>query len=258
MDTRGIDELRTKQSRLALRQLGHSWALLAAVAMLLVGLGFDGKTGSAKEPGLNAPSTKQGRHHRRHVRRGQGDRPQTRNAPPAAPENQEPSEPSLPPLANAAPDDSPAPQPAADAETPEERFAEDRDLFHGLLSRHTEIHREVENLENGVRTVTEADDPELAALIRRHVARMKTRVEEPAPIHMRDPLFRALFGSYDKIEMTIEETEKGVRVTETSDDAYVVKLIQAHAAVVSLFVKNGHSEVRNNHELPERQPADDQ
>lgn len=132
------------------------------------------------------------------------------------------------------------------------RFQQDRELFHALLGRHTEIRRTVENLEDGVRTVTEADDPELAAMIRTHVERMKTRVEEPAPIHLRDPLFAELFRHADKIEMKIEATENGVRVIERSDDPYVVKLIQAHAKVVESFVREGHAEVRRNHELPER------
>jgi hypothetical protein len=39
-------------------------------------------------------------------------------------------------------------------------------------------------------------------------------------------------------------------VKETSDDPYVVKLIQAHAEVVSLFIKNGFDEARRNHEVP--------
>lgn len=137
-----------------------------------------------------------------------------------------------------------------DAQT---RFQEDRELFHALLSRHTEIRRQVENLPDGVRTTTEADDPELVAKIRLHVARMKTRVEEPAPIHMRDPLFRELFRHADKIEMMVEEIEHGVRVVERSDDPYVAKLIQAHAAVVNRFVSEGHSEVRKNHDVPARE-----
>lgn len=39
-------------------------------------------------------------------------------------------------------------------------------------------------------------------------------------------------------------------VTETSDDPYVVKLIQAHADIVSLIVNNGFSEAHRNHVVP--------
>jgi hypothetical protein len=47
-------------------------------------------------------------------------------------------------------------------------------------------------------------------------------------------------------------TAGGVRVIETSKDAYVVKLLQAHAEVVSAFLANGMSEVMKNHPLPPR------
>ncbi len=41
-------------------------------------------------------------------------------------------------------------------------------------------------------------------------------------------------------------------MTESSDDAYVARLIQAHADVVSRFISEGYSEVRKNHSIPER------
>jgi hypothetical protein len=44
-----------------------------------------------------------------------------------------------------------------------------------------------------------------------------------------------------------------VRVVETSQDPYVVKLLQAHAEVVSAFIANGRSEMMKNHTLPARQ-----
>lgn len=50
--------------------------------------------------------------------------------------------------------------------------------------------------------------------------------------------------------MTVEETEKGVRVTEISDDAFTAKLIQAHAVVVSSFVSRGFDEAHENHPVP--------
>ena len=108
--------------------------------------------------------------------------------------------------------------------------------------------------DDGVETVTESDDPNVALAIQGHVAAMHRRVEKIQPIHMHDPLFATLFGKASKINMTITNTEKGVRVVETSDDPYVVKLIQAHAAVVSKFVENGFLEARQNHAPPEERP----
>ena len=223
------------------------WGAVAIVGLLMVdGMPPLSQTVGAAEETPAVGTAPQGRGQGRGLgRRYRGGRSQAATpAQPALPGRAEPA-PAEPPAAEPADQDDQAPQ-----QTPTERFEEDRDLFHALLSRHDEIHREVENLEDGVRTLTEADDPELAALIKRHVQRMKTRVEDPAPIHMRDPLFRALFQKYEQITMTVEETEKGVRVTERSDDPYVARLIQAHAAVVNLFVQNGHTEVRQNHDVP--------
>ena len=129
-------------------------------------------------------------------------------------------------------------------------FAADRDLFHELLQHRTDIRREVKKTDHGVETLTESDKPEVAAAIQKHVASMETRVKDKQPIHLRDPLFAEVFRHADQVKFVYEKTVKGTRVTETSDDPYVVKLIQAHAEVVSLFIKNGFEEVQRNHDPP--------
>lgn len=139
------------------------------------------------------------------------------------------------------------------------RFTEDRKWFHFLLDNRARIRRTIEQLPNGVETVTESDDPKVAAGIQTHVAAMHVRLKEGRGIHLRDPLFREVFHHADDIHMKIEDIENGVRVTETSDDPYVASLIQAHAQVVSKFIEHGHDEVRKNHAVPPRpqrsQPA---
>ena len=128
-------------------------------------------------------------------------------------------------------------------------------MFHYLLDHREAIQRKVTKIAEGVETVTESDDPEVAATIQRHVESMHQRLQGGQPIHMRDPLFAAVFANAQKITMKVEPTEKGVRVVETSADPYVAKLIQAHAAVVNLFVANGFTEVPNNHSVPPREPV---
>lgn len=129
-------------------------------------------------------------------------------------------------------------------------FAADRDVFHFLLSNRKDITRTVTETKSGVETVTESDKPEVAKKIQEHLASMHARVKDGAGIHLRDPLFAELFKNYDKISMKVEKTAKGVKVTETSDDRYAVKLIQAHAHVVSKFIENGFEEVQKNHAVP--------
>jgi intracellular sulfur oxidation DsrE/DsrF family protein len=126
----------------------------------------------------------------------------------------------------------------------------DQDVFHYLLENHGEIRRSVKNLESGVESLTESDNPEVAAKIQEHVAAMHSRVKEGRGLRFWDDLFVAIFRDYDKIEMNLENTEHGIKVTETSKDAFTVKLIQAHAAVVTKFVERGFDEAHENHAVP--------
>lgn len=137
------------------------------------------------------------------------------------------------------------------AEQHDDRHDADRDLFHFLLTNHEKIKRTVKELPNGVETLTESDTPEIAAKIKEHVEWMSVRIQEAKPIRMRDPLFAEIFKHTDKIKMHHVDTDKGVRVTEISDDPYVAKLIQAHAKVVSGFVERGFAEAMKNHPVPD-------
>jgi len=44
-----------------------------------------------------------------------------------------------------------------------------------------------------------------------------------------------------------ENTEKGITVTETSDDPKVVDLVRRHAEVVNRFIANGMHEMMRTH-----------
>jgi hypothetical protein len=127
----------------------------------------------------------------------------------------------------------------------------DMELFHFLLDHRSEITRKVTKLPNGVETLTESANPKVVEKLQAHVRSMYERVKAGRPIHARDPLFAEIFRHADKITMKVEKTEKGVKVIETSDDPHVARLIQAHAEVVNLFLKNGRAEMRKNHPLPD-------
>lgn len=128
----------------------------------------------------------------------------------------------------------------------------DMQLFHALLDNRERITRKVTVIADGVDTLTESDDPDVAKTIQAHVASMSARVKDARPIHQRDPLFREIFRNADKIVMKHELTPKGVRVVETSTDPYVARLIQAHAEVIDAFLANGRSEVMKNHPVPDK------
>jgi hypothetical protein len=128
----------------------------------------------------------------------------------------------------------------------------DMELFHYLLDHRKSVERSVKALADGVETETTSQDADVAEKIREHAESMHERLSEKRPIHARDPLFAEIFRHADKIRMEIEPIDGGVRVKETSTDPYVAKLLQAHAEVVTLFLKNGHEEVRKNHAVPSR------
>lgn len=129
-------------------------------------------------------------------------------------------------------------------------FAADRDTFHFLLENHKAITRNVKKLDNGVETVTESDKPEVAKKIQEHVPAMYERLKSGKGVRYWDPLFAEAFKHGKKMKMEITNTAKGVKVVETSDNADVVKIIQAHAEVVSQFVKNGFDEAHKEHPVP--------
>jgi hypothetical protein len=126
---------------------------------------------------------------------------------------------------------------------------QDMQTIHALFDAHRKITRTVKNTEDGVITLTESADPAVQALITAHAQAMKKRLEQRQPIRDWDPLFAALFENAAKIRMEVIPTERGVKIVETSADPAVVRLIQAHAAGVSEFVREGSAVMHKRHDL---------
>ena len=114
-------------------------------------------------------------------------------------------------------------------------------VIHDLLANHSAISRSVTNLPNGIRTVTEANDPRLTFLIRQHVVTMVERVKTGAAFGcgVETPAVRALFQARDRIDTRIEPTARGVALVQTSDDPAAVRALQQHAAEVSEMARSG-------------------
>lgn len=121
------------------------------------------------------------------------------------------------------------------------RDLEDMDRYELLLDNHSRIRRTVSRRPDGVETVTESDSEEIAALIREHASAMQGRLAEPRAIGTHVPLVLEIFRHADRISMKLTDTEKGARALVTSDDPYVVTLIQAHADRVSGVVEFGRN-----------------
>lgn len=125
-------------------------------------------------------------------------------------------------------------------------FPADMQLVHEMLQGHDKIKRSVVNLPNGIRTVTEADDAQVAQSIKAHVASMEKRLNEGRVFNLFSPTLPVLFENKDNIRTTVEMTGKGAIVTQTSSDPKVVAALQAHAVEVSELAHGGMAAMMRN------------
>ena len=117
--------------------------------------------------------------------------------------------------------------------------AADMDLVHALVVNNDKIRRTVTNLPNGIKTVTESDDPQTAQAITAHVASMSQRLQDGREFNIFSTTLPVLFENKDKIRTTVSVTPRGSVVTQTSGDAKVVAALQAHATEVTELVQEG-------------------
>ncbi len=110
-----------------------------------------------------------------------------------------------------------------------------------IFRAHKGIGRVVSNIPNGIITTTEATDIKLREAIISHVSMMVTRLQEGKnpEVIIQSPTLDALFEVYEEIDTEIELTDTGVKVTQTSENPDVIKLLQTHAAEVSDMSKRG-------------------
>jgi hypothetical protein len=126
--------------------------------------------------------------------------------------------------------------------------------IHDMLVNHDRIKRTVTNLPDGIRTTTESDDPQIAAVIASHVAGMDERVREgrDPKLPIQSPTLQVIFRNRDKIITTHQATEKGIVVVQTSSDPETVAALQKHASEVSDLARRGmvaaHENIAKNAE----------
>jgi len=124
--------------------------------------------------------------------------------------------------------------------------AADMGLVHEMLVNNGKIKRSVARLPDGIRTVTESDDPGVARAIKTHVASMEKRLKDGKIFNLFSPTLPVLFENKDKIKTVVETTERGSTVTQTSGDAKVVAALQAHALEVSELARDGMAAMMRN------------
>ncbi|MBF9060831.1 hypothetical protein HKCCSP123_16740 [Rhodobacterales bacterium HKCCSP123] len=107
------------------------------------------------------------------------------------------------------------------------------------------IHRSVELLPDGIRTVTGSDDPEVMAALASHVAGMIARVEQgrDPQVFIQSPTLDIFFERGDRLVSDIEITEGGIVVTQTTDDPDLLAALHIHAAEVTAMADRGMAAV---------------
>lgn len=117
--------------------------------------------------------------------------------------------------------------------------ATDMGLVMDLVHNNTKIKRSVTKLPDGIKTVTESDDPKVAQDIKAHVASMSGRLKDGKEFNIFSTTLPVIFDNAKNIKSVVEMTDKGVIVTRTSTDAKVAAALQAHAGEVTELVQEG-------------------
>lgn len=108
-----------------------------------------------------------------------------------------------------------------------------------MFNRHSELRRVVDEIPGGVRTITESDSPDLAALLHQHVPSMYARLDRSDEVMCMSQSLPTLFGRASDYRREITLTPKGVVAVETASDPSLTHAIRAHAREVTGFVNDG-------------------
>ncbi|MGV6848278.1 MAG: hypothetical protein ACWA5A_07865 [Marinibacterium sp.] len=110
-----------------------------------------------------------------------------------------------------------------------------------LFRNFPSLSRKVENLPNGIRTLTTSTNPEVMDVLISHVVGMIDRVDEgrDPKIIIQSPTLDIFFDRTGSIATDIDISDDGIVVVQTSDDPDMVRALQVHAAEVSAMVDRG-------------------
>ena len=110
-----------------------------------------------------------------------------------------------------------------------------------IFKNHKKIKREVVNIENGIKTITESKDEKVKQSIIDHVTMMVTRMQEGKnpEVMIQSPTLTKLFDYYQEIDTEIELSDDGIALIQTAKNPKVVELLQKHASEINDMVDRG-------------------
>jgi len=113
--------------------------------------------------------------------------------------------------------------------------------IHELMVNHDRINRTVTNLTDGIRTVTESNDPEIAKTIQEHVLTMNQHVSagnDPG-LPMESPALHSIFRNADKVQTSIQTTANVVVV----EVGFIGRIaIRGHLPHIAMMFSQGNFE----------------
>ncbi|KAL3935189.1 MAG: hypothetical protein SGBAC_009245 [Bacillariaceae sp.] len=120
-----------------------------------------------------------------------------------------------------------------------------------LLDNHFKVDREViHNNDGSITAKTFSEDAQVASWLQAHVAEMKARVDGNMYVRSWDPFFVSLVDHHDETSVELSNLSNGVQVELSASTDCGQSLIEAHTAVVSLFVETGRDESSKAHDVP--------
>lgn len=122
----------------------------------------------------------------------------------------------------------------------------DMGLVQTMVHGHESITRSVTDLPDGIRTLTESSDSQVAGALQAHVASMMQRLDQGKEFNLFSETIPVLFANRDRIVTRFEMTPRGASVVQTSTDPAVVAALQTHAKEVSELASEGPAAMQRN------------
>jgi uncharacterized protein YdcH (DUF465 family) len=122
-----------------------------------------------------------------------------------------------------------------------------QEAIHKLFTNHEKIKRTVEMTDDGYKSKTVSDDPEIAKTLQKHVKEMRERLSAGMMIRRWDPAFAELVEHYKDIDHEFKEVEGGVEMVAKGKTPDATKVVQNHAKIISKFAKLGSDEMHESH-----------
>jgi len=115
----------------------------------------------------------------------------------------------------------------------------DMQMYMEMFEHHRELQRTVEELPNGIRTITESKNPRLVALLQSHVRAMYQHVADGQEVQCMSGSLPTMFRRAASYRRQLTLTRNGVEAIETADDPELIATIKRHGLEVTGFVTEG-------------------